>query len=213
MPKTFIASLGFDQSSLIRLIGEKGLSINDKIYLVTSAVSHPKTENAIKSIVDFVRAVNPGIGIEVLRLNEADLENNVAKLSIIISNSDEPIIDITGGPKGISLSLFLAACFSGVRKVYMTTETLGERVEMPTLAMPASVLTDRQREALEALPCRVTELSRKLGVSKSTASRLLKNLMKKGLVHKNEDKKIFELTLTGKILLRIAKIKASSLIA
>jgi DNA-binding IclR family transcriptional regulator len=79
--------------------------------------------------------------------------------------------------------------------------------------MHASALSDRQREALETLSCRVTELSRKLGVSKSTASRLLKNLMKKGLVHKNEDKKIFELTLTGKILLRIAKIKASSLIA
>lgn len=69
MPKTFIASLGFDQSSLIRLVGEMELGINDMIYLVTSAVSHPKTENAIKSIVDFVRAVNPGIGIEVLRLN------------------------------------------------------------------------------------------------------------------------------------------------
>jgi predicted DNA binding protein len=82
----------------------------------------------------------------------------------------------------------LAAGFSSVRKVYMTTETLG-RIEIPTLAMPVSALTDRQREGLEALPCRVTELSRKLGVSKLRASRLLKNLMKKCLVYKNEDKK------------------------
>jgi DNA-binding IclR family transcriptional regulator len=77
--------------------------------------------------------------------------------------------------------------------------------------LPVSALTDRQREALEALPCRVTELSRKLGVSKLRASRLLKNLMKKCLVYKNEDKKSFELTLTGKVFMRITKLRASSL--
>lgn len=126
-------------------------------------------------------------------------------MSIIISNSDEPIIDITSGPKG-DFSIALTAGFSGVRKVYMTTETLGG-IKIPTLAMPVSALTDRQREALEALPFRVTELSRKLGVNKLRASRLLKNLMKKGLVHKNEDKKIFELTLTGKVFLRITKLR------
>lgn len=209
MPKTFIASLGFDQSSLVKLIGEKGLSGGDSIYLITSVATHPRTENAIKSILDFVRTINPNVSVEVIRLRESDLEENVVFLSNLIVNSSNPIIDITGGPKGISLSLFIAACFAGINKVYMTTETLGERVEIPTLVMPITILTDRQREALEALPCRVTELSRKLRISKSTASRLLRNLLRKGLVYRDEAKKVFEPTLTGRILLRMTKLKSN----
>lgn len=202
MPKTFIATLGFDQSSLIRLIGEKGLSSRDVIYLVTSVVTHPRTESAIRSIVEFVNTVNPKVEVKVVRLKETDLEVNVVRLFKLIKGCEEPVIDITGGPKGLSFSLFLAACFAGVNKVYMTTETLGERVEVPTLAMPIYTLTARQRDALSLLPCRVTELSRKLKISKSTASRLLRNLVKKGLAYRSGDK-VFEPTLTGRILLKI----------
>ncbi len=202
MSKTFIATLGFDQSSLIRLIGERGLSSGDTIYLVTSVVTHPKTENAIRSIVEFVNAVNPKVDVRVVRLKETDLEDNVVRLSKLIMSSGEPVIDITGGPKGLSLSLFLAACFVGVSKVYMTTETLGERVEVPTLAVPTYALTARQREVLSLLPCRVTDLSRRLKIGKSTASRLLKGLVKKGLAYRGGGK-VFEPTLTGRILLKM----------
>jgi predicted transcriptional regulator len=85
----------------------------------------------------------------------------------------------------------------------MTTETLGERVEVPTLAMPTYTLTARQRDVLSLLPCRVTELSRKLKISKSTASRLLRNLVKKGLAYRSGGGKVFEPTLTGRILLKM----------
>jgi len=202
MSKTFIATLGFDQSSLIRLIGERGLSSGDTIYLVTSVVTHPRTENAIRSIVEFVNAVNPKIDVRVVRLKETDLEDNVVRLSKLIMSSEEPVIDITGGPKGLSFSLFLAACFAGVSKVYMTTETLGERVEVPTLAVPTYTLTARQREVLSLLPCRVTDLSRRLKIGKSTASRLLRSLVRKGLAYRG-DGKVFEPTLTGRILLKM----------
>ena len=202
MSKTFIATLGFDQSSLIRLIGERGLSSGDAIYLVTSVVTHPRTENAIRSIVEFVNAVNPKIDVRVVRLKETDLEDNVVRLSKLIMSSEEPVIDITGGPKGLSFSLFLAACFAGVSKVYMTTETLGERVEVPTLAVPTYTLTARQREVLSLLPCRVTDLSRRLKIGKSTASRLLRSLVRKGLAYRG-DGKVFEPTLTGRILLKM----------
>jgi CRISPR locus-related DNA-binding protein len=203
MPKTFIATLGFDQSSLVRLIGEKGLSPSDAIYLITSVVTHPRTENAIRSIVEFVNTVNPKVEVKVVRLKETDLEVNVVRLFKLIKGCEEPVIDITGGPKGLSFSLFLAACFAGVSKVYMTTETLGERVEVPTLAMPTYTLTARQRDVLSLLPCRVTELSRKLKISKSTASRLLRNLVKKGLAYRSGGGKVFEPTLTGRILLKM----------
>ena len=196
--KTFIATLGFDQSSIVRLIGERGLSDGDKVVLVTSAVPHPRTENALQSIREFVSRINPSVEVEVLRLDEKALVSNVVILARVIESVENPVVDASGGPKMIAFSLFLAACFSGVSVVYMTTETTGERIVVPTLTIPKHSLSGRQIEILGLLPARVSELSRKLGLSKSTISRTLSFLMKKGLVYKHG--RVFESTLTGAIL-------------
>ncbi len=202
MRKTFIATLGFDQSSIVRLIGEKGLSRGDSVFLVTSVTPHPKTENAIQSIREFVSKINSSVRVEVLRLDEKALTDNVIILARLIRNAVNPIIDVSGGPKGLTLSMFLAACFSGISKVYMTTETTGERVEVPTILFPSHAVSERQRRVLSMLPARVSELSRELGLSKSTVSRVLNLLVKKGLACKRPDR-VFELTLTGKVVLEL----------
>lgn len=199
MRKTFVVTLGFDQSSIVRLIGERGLSRGDNILIITSSVPHPRTESALQSIREFVSKINPNTEIEVLRLNERAFVDNVVTLTKLIKNIENPIIDVSGGPKIIALSLFLAACFSGVSVVYMIAETTGERLEIPTLAVPEHSLSDRQLEVLSLLPARVSELAKKLRLSKSTISRVLKSLMLRGLIYKRSDR-VFEPTLTGAIL-------------
>lgn len=199
MRKTFIATLGFDQSSIIRLIGEKGLSRDDSIFLITSSVPHPRTENALQSIREFVGKINPGVRVKVLRLDEKNLVDNIVVLARLVREAANPVIDVSGGPKLLAFSLFMAACFSGVSVVYMTAETTGERIEVPTLSIPKNMLSERQIEVLNLLPARVSELARKLRLSKSTISRLLNSLIQKGLVYKRPDK-VFELTLTGSVL-------------
>ncbi|MEM0233597.1 MAG: CRISPR-associated CARF protein Csa3 [Candidatus Nezhaarchaeales archaeon] len=199
MRKTFIATLGFDQSSIVRLIGERGLSEGDNIFLITSTTPHSRTENALQSIREFVGRINPSIRVEVRRLDEKALMDNVVVLARLIAGVENPVIDVSGGPKMLSLSLFLAACFSGVSTVYMTAETTGERVAVPTLSIPSHILSNRQLEVLNLLPARVSELSRGLRVSKSTISRVLNSLIRKGLVYKRSDK-FFEPTLSGSVL-------------
>ncbi|MEM0085961.1 MAG: CRISPR-associated CARF protein Csa3 [Zestosphaera sp.] len=199
MRKTFIATLGFDQSSIVRLIGEKGLSRDDSVFLIVSSVLHPRTENALQSIKEFISRINPGVRVEVLRLDEKDLVNNIISLSRFIEGVENPVIDVSGGPKLLAFSLFMASCFSGVDVVYMTTETTGERIEVPTLSIPKHSLSKRQIDVLNLLPARVSELARELRLSKSTVSRLLNSLIQKGLVYKRSDK-VFEPTLTGGVL-------------
>ncbi len=197
--KTFIATLGFDQSSIVRLIGERGLSGGDRVLLITSALPHPRTESALQSIKEFVNKVNPSVRVEVLRLDEKALIDNVVALTKLIESVENPIIDVSGGPKMIAFSLFLAACFSNVRVVYMTTETTGARVEVPTLTISKQLLSDRQVDVLSLLPARVSEISRELKLSKSTISRILNSLTLKGLIYKRSDR-VFVPTLTGIIL-------------
>ena len=209
MGKTFVASLGFDPSSIIRLIGERGLSEGDRIVLVTSAVHHPRAESALRSVEDLVNRINPKVEVEVLRLDEKAFVENIVALTKLVESSENPVVDVSGGPKMIAFSLFLAACFSGrVGAVYMTTETTGERIEVPTIAVPRHALSDRQAEVLSLLPARVSELSRRLGLSKSTVSKVLSSLESKGLAYRRSDR-AFEPTLAGVVLRSLLRKRGS----
>ncbi|MEM4563558.1 MAG: CRISPR-associated CARF protein Csa3 [Thermofilum sp.] len=209
MGRTFIASLGFDQSTIVRLIGERGLSDGDSLWIITSSTPHPRAESALQSIREFVSKINPKVKVEVLRLDEKNLIENVAALARLIEESENPIVDASGGPRIIALSLFLAACFSGVTVVYMTTETTGERIEIPVPVIPRRALSSRQAEVLALLPARVSELAHELKLSKPTVSRILRSLVSKGLARRRPDR-VFEPTLTGAILKRLHTIRAGS---
>jgi predicted transcriptional regulator len=94
------------------------------------------------------------------------------------------------------------------KAIESNAERIAKELSIPVdrvleIAMPTYTLTARQRDVLSLLPCRVTELSRKLKISKSTASRLLRNLVKKGLAYRSGGGKVFEPTLTGRILLKM----------
>lgn len=201
MGKAFIATLGFESSAILRLVGEKGVSSGDVIYLVTSKIPHPRVENAIKSVKDFIDKVSPKAFVKTLRLDENRLEENIVTLAKLLKTVEEPIVDVTGGPKGLSLALYLAAGFANVGKVYITTETTGERLEIPTIQLPTYTLTSKQLEILKQLPNKLTKIAENTKTSKSTISKQLKQLMSKGLVYK--ENKTFCLTLQGKITLSL----------
>ncbi|MEM2409763.1 MAG: hypothetical protein QXF87_04555, partial [Thermofilaceae archaeon] len=88
MGRTFIASLGFDQSTIVRLIGERGLSDGDSLWIITSSIPHPRAESALQSIREFVSKINPKVKVEVLRLDEKNLIENVAALARLIEESE-----------------------------------------------------------------------------------------------------------------------------
>ncbi|PUA31183.1 MAG: hypothetical protein B7O98_09695 [Zestosphaera tikiterensis] len=205
MGKAFVATLGFEPSAILRLVGEKGISSDDVIYLITSKTPHPRVENAIKSVKDFVDKISPKAFVEVLRLDENSLEENIATLAKLLKTMEEPIVDITGGPKGLSIALYLAAGFANIGKVYITTETTGERLEIPTIQPPTHTLTPKQVEILKQLPNKLTKIAENTKTSKSTISKQLKGLINKGLAYK--ENKTFHPTLQGKITLKLIEHK------
>jgi CRP-like cAMP-binding protein len=97
------------------------------------------------------------------------------------------IADVSGGAKGLSLSLFIAASVSGADEIYLASEITGERVQLPRIPEPQK-LTRRQLQALAILPSTLRETAERLGISKPAASRLLKRMRANGIVSLEKDK-------------------------
>ncbi|MHB9301901.1 CRISPR-associated CARF protein Csa3 [Thermofilum pendens] len=182
---TYIATLGFDATHVVRMVGEGGLRAGDEVVIVTSSNPHPRAENALKSVYDFVEKLNPKAKVTVLRLDERRVAENAALLARLLRDASRSgrrvTVDVSGGPRGLALSLYIASVLASTGEVYLTTETTGERVKVPLLPSPARGLTEKQVKALSALPCTTGQLAEKLGVSKGAASRLLRRLREKGL--------------------------------
>jgi len=197
--KTIVATLGFDPSVILKIIGEHGLSDNSKIILITPKTMHPKAKNAIKEIQNFIEKISSNIKIKILKIEEDKFEDNVIKLKNLLSKLTEPIIDISGGPRILALTLYIAAGIVEIPLVYLTLETTSNRLKLPTISIPKSTLTERQKQILSLLPEKPIEIAKKLKLSKSAVSRHLKTLTNKGLTIKYNNQ--YYPTLTAKALL------------
>jgi CRISPR locus-related DNA-binding protein len=175
----------------IKLLGEKGLGPRDVIVVVTSPQDHPRTDSALKSIHEFIEKINPRANLTREKLNDTNLLESAIQLSKKILQYRQQgymvIADISGGAKGLSLSLFIAASVSGADEIYLASEITGERVQLPRIPEPQK-LTRRQLQALAILPATLRETAERLGISKPAASRLLKRMRANGIVSLEKDK-------------------------
>ncbi len=205
--KVFIASLGFDATHVLRLIVEKGLDSGDTVCLVTASRQHPRAESAVKSVSDFVERTNPRVRVEVMRLDEAEIEKNIALLARRILDGmkgGEVFVDVSGGPRGLALALYAASILAGAGDVSLTLETTGERVKVPVLPNPFAGVTERQLQALKSLPLTVTALASKMGITRAAASRLLRRLKERGLVVERSGR--YEVSRAGRLLLSVREV-------
>ena len=174
----------------IKLLGETGLGPRDVIVVVTSPQDHPRTDSALKSIHEFIEKINPRANLTREKLNDTNLLESAIQLSKKILQYRQQgymvIADISGGAKGLSLSLFIAASVSGADEIYLASETR-ERIQLPRIPEPQK-LTRRQLQALAILPATLRETAERLGISKPAASRLLKRMRANGIVSLEKDK-------------------------
>ncbi|MEM4455073.1 MAG: CRISPR-associated CARF protein Csa3 [Thermofilaceae archaeon] len=204
MRKVFLATLGFDATVVISSIVQKGLSPRDEIYLITASAQHPRAESAAKSVQDFVEKINPKVKVRVLHLDERNPEESISELVKLIleaSRSAEVVVDVSGGPKSLSLALFAAASLAGVQEVGLTVETTGEKIRFPALPTPLPRLTEKQLQALKLLPLPVKELASRMGVTTAAASRLLRRMSERGVVAASQEG--YAATLLGRLLLKL----------
>jgi len=189
--KVYISTLGFDSTQVIKLLGEKGLGPRDIIIVVTPPQDHPRTDSALKSIREFIEKINPRANLIREKLSDTNVLESAIQLSKKILQYKQQgymvIVDISGGAKGLSLSLFIAASVSGADEIYLASEVTGERVQLPRIPEPQK-LTRRQLQVLAILPATLRETAERLGVSKPAASRLLKRMRANGIVILEKDK-------------------------
>ncbi|MGC9069359.1 MAG: CRISPR-associated CARF protein Csa3 [Thermoprotei archaeon] len=197
--RTIIITLGFDPSVVLKIIGEHGLSNSSRVVLITPKTSHPKAKNAIKEIQNFIEKINNNVKVSVLKIEENKFEENIIRLKKFLSKFSETIVDISGGPRILALTLYIASGIAGIPYIYLTLETTGERIKLPTISLPRSSLTERQKEILSLLPEKPIKIARKIRLSKSAVSRHLKILVNKGLATKHGDQ--YYPTITAKTLL------------
>jgi len=175
----------------IKRLGEKNLGPRDVIIVVTSPQDHPRTDSALKSIREFIEKINPRANLIREKLSDTNVLESAIQLSKKILQYKQQgyivIVDISGGAKGLSLSLFIAASVSGADEIYLASEVTGERVQLPRIPEPQK-LTRRQLQVLAILPATLRETAERLGVSKPAASRLLKRMRANGIVILEKDK-------------------------
>jgi CRISPR locus-related DNA-binding protein len=175
----------------IKLLGEKGLGPRDVIVVVTPPQDHLRTDSALKSIREFIEKINPRANLIREKLSDTNVLESAIQLSKKILQYRQQgymvIVDISGGAKGLSLSLFIAASVSGADEIYLASEVTGERVQLPRIPEPQK-LTRRQLQVLAILPATLRETAERLGVSKTAASRLLNRMRANGIVILEKDK-------------------------
>ncbi|MEB3756923.1 MAG: CRISPR-associated CARF protein Csa3 [Desulfurococcales archaeon] len=190
MGKAFIITLGFDSSVVLRTISKHGINSEDQIILVTSRTPHPKAENAVNETVEFIGKIEKNITVETLRVEEHDFAKTVRtiynKIRTLMKRNHEVIIDISGGPRIIGLATYVAAGLSSIHEVNITTETQSRNITLPVIVDPVDIQkpTLRQLELLKTLPARPSDIARKMNITRSAVSKMLKTLAKKGLVER-----------------------------
>ena len=189
MPRTFILTLGFDSSIVLRAISRHGIGEGDRIVLVTSRTPHPKAESAINEVKSFANRISSGIAVDVVSVEEHDFSGSVKTICNIMSSGvnrreNQLIVDTSGGPRIIGLAVYVAAGLCGLHSVWITTETRSKSLSLPVLvdSLDTVLPSRRQLELLRVLPARPSVIARRLGVSRSAVSKMLRSMEGRGLI-------------------------------
>lgn len=206
--------LGFDERHVIKSILRLGFRNVDSIHLIVPAgIVDKRTREAIKRIESLADAA--GVArVVVHEINHTDFDEAALRVASILSaaseGGSETILSLGGGLRALVLEAYAAALSlpDEVRrhvKVVVDLET-GEGYVEPSTAPPKyRPLSDTElrilSKASEAGAVRPTEASKALRIPKSTAWKLLNNLVKEGLLEK-KDRGSYSLTNWGQKLLK-----------
>ncbi len=199
--RTFVCTIGFDSRVVMRLVARYGLKPDDRIVLIRSVKPHEKSDEAVKEVREFVDKSAKGVEVTEIRVDEREFIDNVVSFAKLIRDSENPVVDVSGGPRALVLALYVAASVTGIKNVDVLLEPSGKVTQIPSLGLDFSNLTERQKEVLKHLPSKTGRLARKLNVDKSAASRHLNTLSRKGLVRREGS--LYGLTSLGMLVKRL----------
>ncbi len=220
MAKALVATVGFDEKFIIRMITREGLNPGDKLFLFTLEPIGEKALKAIRSVKDFVFKYH-GREVEVKEdtVNVYDFADALLKLIPairgIVETYDEVVVNLSGGMRILIIELLLAvmlACRSYRNpniKIEVETENFENIVDISMLSeliFAIDELTKGKIKLLETVAnvgeIPMNELARKMNKDLSSISRQAQDLIYAGLLEElSKRPKTLKLTPLGRILL------------
>ena len=220
MTKALVATIGFDEKFIIRMITREGLNPGDKLFLYTLEPVGDKALKAIRSVRDFVFKYH-GREVEVKEdtVNVYDFADALLKLipamRNIVETYDEIVINLSGGMRILIIELLLAvmlACRSYKNpniKIEVETENFENIVDISMLSELIFAIDELTRSKIKLLKTvadageiPMNELARRMNKDLSSISRQAQDLIYAGLLEElSKRPKTLKLTPLGRILL------------
>lgn len=207
-----IGVLGFDERHVIKSLLRIGFKNVNKIYLIVPSGRIVKqTEEAIKRIKEIAGLAGVD-GIEIFEVDVLRFEESVAKLRKLLMNlcagGDLVIISLGGGMRALVIETLIAALLIPIELsayVRVVADLEGGDSYIEFNVSDVRMLAELNRDELTVLsymgrrgPVGPTDISRDLGIPKTTAWKLLRKLSNKGFLLKHGRE--YVLSETGKKL-------------
>lgn len=215
MVKVFIATLGFEEKWIIRMLTRHGIERGDKLIILTYR-RIDRVENAIKAITDFIGKYYKGeVELSIHEIPVHDLHRALEEIVRIIRGvSGVPVVvNISGGMRALILELILALTIVKPENciIEIESEDTTFTLKLPftkviNLSVIGSYLTEARKRILTILDSTpnltAEELSRRLGVKVSTVRKHLDILEKLGLVSREGKPYRFKVTDLARVYLQ-----------
>ncbi len=222
MVKALIASLGFDERHVVRSLLSMGMGGVGEICLLRPRWSmDERTERAFNEIKKIAGLA--GIGVDRVYLYEVSIEDFWTAVSEIIElinrlytrGYDEIIISLGGGLRALVIEAYTATLLVHeeiakkiVIRIDLEARNLSITFRRNEIPLCKKLDADEARvieKLLEKPEYTLTQLSKELGIPKTTLWKILNRLVKKNLVIKQDNKYIP--TRQSKILTIINKME------
>jgi len=208
-----IFGVGFTAEYVVRIITERGSQNISSIYLFSvwseDEFRRKQTENAIKSITDFLSVLNIKYVTKYIDINK-EFEEIVLEVASTLSSLDDLEFYLIGGMRIINLALYYYALIcknlgKNVR-VFSYTEDISKKYNLP--AEIPSQISEKELEVLKEFKfekeMEIEEVAKRLDKALTTISRQISDLEEKGYLEciKTKPKKC-KLSKLGEIMIKI----------
>ncbi len=208
-------TLGFHPRKFLRALPEVEEPIN-RVVIYTGYASEESKKRSLEAL-GRVRTAIESIGISFDHRefqNPWDFYEILERLMIDLKEEDDNILlNLTGGPKTMTVAAALVSLFLGIRVIYVPEQDNGkvEPFELPLFRIPYSrVLTDKQLKVLKAVmkqkPNSLDELAKILRLKNATITFHIRRLENLGAIELEDDPdnrklRVPQVTTAGKIML------------
>ncbi|MFQ5911356.1 MAG: ArsR family transcriptional regulator [Thermoplasmata archaeon] len=212
---TVFATLGFTPEKLLAAVAALPNVEKVVVYTAFSGKAKAKAERALKEVIGTLRKMGIESETEILR---SPWDFLAALETLLRDLADQPkgeaVLNLTGGPKTMTVAAAMASVLLGVPLVYFPEEEEGVRAEavhLPVLKLPYSqLLTGGQKRVLAEIERRggsakSAEISKALGIAPPSLDYHLGKLSGAGVLQvstwKNDRRhRILEITPSGRLV-------------